>query len=174
MSGRVVSPAVANSRVAQVLAPIARGSLFWGLARRPLQRATALWRDAGRVDEWLDAQVGPAAPVVPPVVAHSRVIAPAFSIGERLQRAARTATTVQWMIRAAGGWRELSTATAVRLTGITLLTAIATHGLALLLMPARLRPAVPWQVGVFAVVVAATMMLAHGAVARAWMQWRKR
>jgi hypothetical protein len=43
-----------------------------------------------------------------------------------------------------------------------------------MVMPARLRPGVPWQLGAFVIVAALMMIAANGAVARAWIQWRRR
>lgn len=174
MTERAVSPVLANSRVARAVAAAARGSVAWRLVRRPVRRAVALWHDAGLIDAASAAQPVREDVGVPPVVTGSLVLKPALSAGTRLLRAVDTSATVHWIRATRTSARALPVAATMRLVGVTLLCAIATHGLALVLMPARLRPTLPWPLGVFAVAVALTITLVPDGVARAWIRWRDR
>jgi hypothetical protein len=139
-----------------------------------VHRLCALWTSLGRVDPAPLPKSDATLVQFERLARDSRLIRPAIAFVEGCTRAAGTARTVSWGRNVFTVTRRMSADVVVRLIGITLLTAVATHEVFVLLTPERLRPGLPWTIAALLLAFAAIMLASSGPVARAWTTWKHR
>ena len=162
-----------GSHASLVMRTVDGSRLLAGL-RLVVWRLLALWTSLGRVDPAPRPKSDASFVQFEQIARDSRLLRPAIAFVDGWTRAAGTARTVAWGRNAFTLTRRMPLDVVVRLIGITLLTALATHAVFVFLMPERLRPGLPWTVAALLSAFAATMVAWSGPVARAWTTWKHR
>ena len=137
-------------------------------------RLAALWVGLGRTDRTPLSLPDYSVSQLERMVQDSRMLRPLVIVVAALVRAASTASTLAWGTQTVKAVRGLPAETAVRLTGVVLVTALVTHAALRQLTPSRLRPGLPWTFDALLLVFGLVMVMASGPVVRAWTTWKHR